>query len=334
MKKCVYQSELEQIRYTDPGRSALTDRLMSAQELEEAARRRSPWIRRIAAAAVAAALLVGSAMAIAGPLWERYFGPLDESQQAVIAQLSGDLPAVTSNGTVMTPLSAFGDQDFYYLLLEITAPEGTVLREYGEDEGYYQLFGDNPGENITLTSASGEELSMMPEFTWIDDNPSDNVLTAALLLWSMDETSFDDGTDKILHIPGLWVQSPDKIYTPILSGSWDFNIGGHIGESQTKTLDVSNAAIPHEFCGTLTLDFLRISSLGMRWRFHWSEPVEDVMPDAEIGVVLDDGTEVFISNTVGSGGEDWSESLGPFTAPIDLSRVTGVRWGSLVIPVN
>ena len=45
------------------------------------------------------------------PLWEEYFGPLDQGQQAVVESLSETLPdAVTSNGATMTPLAAFGGQ--------------------------------------------------------------------------------------------------------------------------------------------------------------------------------------------------------------------------------
>ena len=137
MDNSVYRSELDRVRYTAEGRTALADRLTRAQS-DERGRRSAGWPRKMMAAAIAAVVLVGTAAAAAGPLWERYFGRLDEGQQAVINNLSTapeTLPAVESNGTVMTPLAAFGDQDFYYLMLEIRAPEGTVLPDYGEDEG-------------------------------------------------------------------------------------------------------------------------------------------------------------------------------------------------------
>ena len=125
MEKRVLQTELEHVRFTLEGRKALTEALMRGEPV----RHSGSWVRRGIAAAVAAAVLVGSAVAAAGPLWSRYFGQLDREQQEIMETLSQTLPAAESNGTTMTPLAAFGDQDFYYLMLEIRAPEGTVDRK-------------------------------------------------------------------------------------------------------------------------------------------------------------------------------------------------------------
>jgi hypothetical protein len=334
MDKNAYQNELDQVHYTDSGRAQLTAQLMQAQWAEKKPARRFGWMRRGAAAAIAAVLLVGTAAAVGNSLWENYFGHLDEGQQTVIDQLSQDLPAVTSNGTVMKPLAAFGDREFYYLMLEIQAPEGTVLPAYSEDEGFYQLFGDRAEDFITLKAADGTDIAMVPSFSWIDEDPTDNILTAVIQLWSADGTQFNDGQDKILHIPGLWVQSPDKEYTPILTGSWEFNIGGHVGDSQTRQLDVTGVTTENDQCGALTLEKLEISSLGMYWRYSWSEPVEGVVPGAELTVVLDDGSTVSLSNSMGSFGENWSENSGYFATPIDVSHVTGIRWGDTLISMN
>ena len=155
MDKNVFRTELDRVSFTPAGREALTDALMRAGAAPPV-RRPVNWAKRGMAAALAAAALIGSAVA-AGTLWDQYFGHLDEDQQEVIETLSRELPAAESNGTTMTPLAAFGDQDFYYLMLEIRAPEGTVLPDYGEDEGFYQLFGDTLEEDITLTDAGGQD---------------------------------------------------------------------------------------------------------------------------------------------------------------------------------
>ena len=155
MDKNVFQSELNRVRYTPAGREALTEALMKGKAVP--VRRPIRWARMGLAAALAALVLAGSAVA-AGTLWERYFGRLDETQQEIVKTLSQELPAAEANGTTMTPLAAFGDQDFYYLMLEIRAPEGTVLPDYGEDEGYYQLFGDTLEERLTLTDSAGQDV--------------------------------------------------------------------------------------------------------------------------------------------------------------------------------
>ncbi len=336
MDNSVYRSELDRVRYTAEGRTALADRLMRAQS-DERGRRSAGWPRKMMAAAIAAVVLVGTAAAAAGPLWGRSFGRRDEGQQAVIDNLSTapeTLPAVESNGTVMTPLAAFGDQDFYYLMLEIRAPEGTVLPDYGEEEGYYQLFGDELGEKITLTDEDGQELPRYVEFEWMPRTGEENILTAVIRLWPAEGVDFSDGTDKVLHIPGLWVQSPDKEYTPVLTGGWDFNIGAHSGQVEVRELDVTGVTQGTEECGTLVLDALRLSPLGMRWKTHWTSPQEGIWPGAEIAVVMEDGREVSLDNTMGSCQENWSEDYGPFETPIDLNQVTAVRWGGVLIPVE
>lgn len=336
MDKNAFQTELDRVRFTPAGREALTEALMRAKSAP--CRRAGSWAKRGLAAALAAVVLVGSAVA-AGTLWDRYFGWLDEDQQAVIETLSQELPAAESNGTTMTPLAAFGDQDFYYLMLEIRAPEGTVLPDYREDEGYYQLFNPDTGENITLLDGAGNDIQGNLEFEWMPRTGDSQVLTAVIRLWPIEGVNFSDGTDKILHIPGLWVQSPDKIYTPVLSGGWDFNIGAHTGNAGSRTLDTTGVTVEDERFGTVTLDALRVSPLGLYYRSSWAHGAEDstlLSPPLEISVVMADGREIYLDSTMGSGRDDecWYESYGPFEAPIDLSKAVCVRWNGTEIPIS
>lgn len=332
MEQNAYKNELNQVAYTEAGRAALTEALLEARP---APHRRS-WTRKGFAALLAAVLLVGSVGAAAGPVWNHFFGALDEDQQAVIETLSQDLPAAESNGTTMTPLAAFGDQDFYYLLLEITPPEDTVLPNYGKDEGYYQLM-DGEGLGIRLKDGQGQELYNSVEYSWLERTSDREHLTAAIRIWPTESVDFSDGTDKILTIPGLWVQSPDKEYTPVLAGSWSFNIGAHTGGIQSRILDVSGVTVSKDYCDGLFLDALRISPLGVRLRYHWTglkDPV--IIPGAEISVVMDDGSEIQLSGSMGSFNDEecWNEEYGPFETPIDLSKAVAVRWGDAEIPVR
>ena len=334
MDKNAFRTELDRVSFTPAGREALTDALMRA-EAAPPVRRPVNWAKLGMAAALAAAALIGSAVA-AGTLWDQYFGRLDEDQQEVIETLSRELPAAESNGTTMTPLAAFGDQDFYYLMLEIRAPEGTVLPDYSEDEGYYQLFNPDTRESITLLDGAGNDIRGDLEFEWMPRAGDSQVLTAVIRLWPAEGVNFSDGTDKILHIPGLWVQSPDKIYTPVLSGSWDFNIGTGNGES--RSLDTTGVTVEDERFGTVTLDALRVSPLGLYYRSSWARGAEDntlLSPPLEISVVMADGKEIYLDNTVGSGRDDecWYESYGPFEAPIDLSKAVCVRWNGVEVPI-
>lgn len=122
MEQNVYRNELERLRFTEKGKAALTDALMAEQTAGES-RRHARWMKRGVAAALAAVLLVGTAAAVAGSLWENYFGSLDQGQQEVLESLSKGLPAaVTSNGATITPLDAFGAKGVLYLMLEVEAP--------------------------------------------------------------------------------------------------------------------------------------------------------------------------------------------------------------------
>ena len=55
---------------------------------------------------------------------------------------------------------------------------------------------------------------------------------------------------------------------------------------------------------------------------------------APLSVVMEDGSEVFLEDTVGSCGENWNEEYGPFETPIDLGKAVAVRWGTAEIPLN
>ena len=157
MDRNAYQSELDQVQFTEAGRSALTDALM-AEQAGPPVQHRSLWMKRGMAAVLAAVLLVGTAAAVTASLWDSFFGRLDPGEQAVVDTLSGGLPgAVSAGGAMMTPMAAFGMDGAFYLMLEIQAPEGTVLPPLDGENETYQLFGDDilNGEWLELREPDG-----------------------------------------------------------------------------------------------------------------------------------------------------------------------------------
>ena len=271
MEQNVYRSELERLRFTENGKSALTDALMA----EQAPRRhRSPWLKRGVAAALAAVLLVGTAAAVTMPLWEEYFGPLDQGQQAVVESLSETLPdAVTSNGATMTPLAAFGGQGALYLMLEVEAPAGTVLPTLGEDEQYWLSGGAEPQVRTRLETAEGrdvEDLSYAVGVTCLeDDDPTDNKISLVVNV-----TADGDLAGLTLRIPGLWKwEIADKsIFTPIFTGDFAFPISEDMGEESVVTLDVAGVTAQTPW-GPITMETLQLSPLGARWSYRIDEAV-------------------------------------------------------------
>lgn len=263
MEQNVYQSELERLGFTEAGKAELTDALMAEQA---AGKTRRPWLKRGVAAALAAVLLVGTAAAVTMPLWEDYFGPMDQGQQAVVERLSETLPdAVTSNGATMTPLAAFGGHGALYLMLEVEAPEGTILPALGEDEQYWLSGGVEPGVRTRLETADGrdvEDLSYAVGVTCLeDDDPTDNKISLVVNV-----TADGDLAGLTLRIPGLWKwEIADRsIFTPIFTGDFAFPISEDMGEDCVTTLDVAGVTAQTKW-GPVTLETLELSPLGLRW---------------------------------------------------------------------
>lgn len=348
MNEHAYRNELDRVSYTPEGRNDLTAALMHP---EYAAGGRK-WPRRWAAAAVAAALLVGTAAAASVSLWDRYFGPLTDEERSVVDSLSGELPAaITSNGTTMTPLSAFGDGTSFYLLLEVTAPEET---EFSPDENY-ALFGSgfDPDHRACLLEQDGtqtEGISYSIDASWMEVSETEqNRLTMVV---SVTASESIDG--KILHIPGLWLQE-----NAVVTGSWDFPLSAQMG---TGAVEVNAAGITTSWIGgTLTLETLRVSPLGLAMTYRY-DPEElqaleerapaqtdmvvtaedgsevpmmvEYIPTAPISLVLQDGSQIHEGSAF-MGGQDGLRTLSTtFERPVDLSIVEYILWGDTKIPLS
>ena len=362
MEQNVYRSELARLRFTERGRAELTDALMA----EQAAPRRSPWVKRGMAAVLAAVLLVGTAAAVTFPLWEDYFGPMDQGQQAVVEALSGTLPAaVTSNGATMTPLAAFGGQGALYLMLEVEAPEGTVLPALEGDTVYWLSGGAEPQVRTRLETAEGrevEDLSYSIGVTCLKDgDPTDNKIALVV-----DVTADGDLAGLTLRIPGLWKwEIGDKsIFAPIFTGDFAFPISEDMGEESVVTLDVAGVTAQTSW-GPITMETLEISPLGARWTYRIDEATAqaaqeaeqaameeppavtavdedgaatavqmEITPSAPLSLVLKDGTEISVAG--GFLGEEWGLQVcsGSFPAPMDLSQADHLLWGETRIPLN
>ena len=361
MEQNVYRSELDRVRFTEEGKSALTEALLAERAAPAEKRHRRPWMKRGVAAALAAVLLVGSAAAVTVSLWDGFFGELDPSEQAVVDTLSGDLPgAVSSNGAVMTPLAAFGEDGVFYLMLEIQAPEGTVLPVLDGERETYQLFGEDLlNEWLELLEPDGGDVdfSYSTEPTWLaDKDPTDNVVQVVVSILADGELE-----GKVLHIPGLWKQTEAKMYTEIFSGDFDFTLSGGLAEGSLWEVDVTGITAQSPY-SPLTLDHLELSPLGLRWGYHYDEAAAQaaweaetgsgdaalvtadggealefsdmVTPDAELLLVLKDGTTVDLANGFGESGDGWVEQSGFFTRPVDLTQAEHLLWGDTEIPLN
>lgn len=91
MEQNVYRSELDRVRFTEEGKSALTEALLIERAAPAEKRGRGPWMKRGVAAALAAVLLVGSAAAVTvSQGWLHFFTSEEEILQAAMVEVEGD----------------------------------------------------------------------------------------------------------------------------------------------------------------------------------------------------------------------------------------------------
>ena len=306
-----------------------TDAPLSASRIKELtmgkigkkhAGRRRFSARVLLVAVIGAALLCGSALAIAyalgaGDWFQEYFtradAPLSNAQVAVIDQIGttsddarNPLPApVTSNGATITPVAALADENMYYLRLRVEAPAGVFLPDLGEGEGYYHLSAPSEGQSIHLICPDGSYESFgysLSTDVLSDADPADNVKDFVLRFTARGsaDMAFNDGVSKLLTIHGLWVQGEDKEYTPLFTGEFSFDIGLSF-ESRTVELDCAGLSrsytIPfYEYTYTDTLHSLVLSPLSLSYSFTTdlvhNSVVESSLSRMNVKIVLKDGT--------------------------------------------
>lgn len=330
-------------------------------------------VRLLAAAAIVAAL-TASALAVnyaigAGGLMQDFFakdgGPLSTGQIENLDQVGQTFEGgVTDNGATITPVAALADENCYYLRLRVEAPEGTVLPDLDPDkDGFYQLSGRNwPEEKLTFTSETGEDirghgfiLEWQP-----DSDPTDNVKEVVIRFTAQgtEPMAFNKQDGRILTIHGLWIQSPDKGYTPVFTGNFVLDVGGHF-ERRTLALDCGGVDYTDEtgLGYTTWLDRVELSPLSISVWFR-----DNVRPDQKsdvcigpgvpggLEIVLKDGTVAFSTVTwwqedvqalgwdaatmLADGPVNDRNGYGPFDQPLDLDQVDYIKFGDHIIPVN
>ena len=216
--------------------------------------------RLLVAAAVAAAFTVSALAAgrllggeLFGDVFSRGNDSLTPGQMETIDRLvqtfegqDGAAPAaVTDNGASITPLAALADGNIYYLRLRVEAPEGTALPDldWERDGACYQLFGPEAADRLTLEPAQGaypaDAFGYQLDFRPLPDSePNDNVKEFVVQFTNLsdDGIALNDGVSKQLTIHGLWTQDSDKVYTPIFTGEFAFDIGLNF---QSQLLDLA-----------------------------------------------------------------------------------------------
>ena len=275
------------------------------QMVQEAGRKKHRPTRRMLGVLLAAALAVcavaGGAVAsvnhvraadLLGSLIRREEReePLTEAEKQRLEDISatadteggeGVLPSVTSNGTTMTPLAVIYDGHKLFLQLRIEAPEDIVFEDLGEGYCYH----------LTSTDPETGGYGYFPdsEAGWGGGTRSAQCSETEpnVLILTLDYTFWDGEGPSVMHIDGLALEDPDKDYTQILTGSWEFELGA---VDQVEAITYPTNKLSYECYlppvesdtdvfqdwpgGTITVTFdsdVEVTPLGVYSRWHYNE---------------------------------------------------------------
>ena len=284
-----------------------------------------------------------------------YFGDLTAEQKQLMEEMgTTDMQPVTSNGTTITPLAVYGDAYNYYIRLLVQAPEGTVLRiPDSQTEGVYlKLVGTE--ENGILETSDYDFGGVGYSVEWEDSTPGDNTLEGVVYMGSqmlsddaaqrVGETRmrFDDGQPKWLHITRFVLGVGDEYTETVLEGDWRFALPDLSEQAAPIEVDASGLTVESTQPGRMIyLDAFRISSTYIQVKYD-SDSIDDFdappcEPEGGWALVLDDGAEVAGDDSDVCGGSYNNSHVDlyyRFAAPIDVTQVDHIRFGTLEIPVK
>ena len=343
MDKNAYRSELERVRWTDPGREALADRLMEAQAAREGCpaerHRRFRWTKGAAAAAVAAVVLVGSAVAAVGlprsltdwfaREWEDETGTVMNENHAVLIDRLTQAVGVsdTHDGVTVTLDSLTRGSSGAWLLLNISGVE-----DGGEEPcGFERMdltFSPDPDSTKT-PGGYGLEVKLAGK--------AEDGLYRVLLHYDINligEDSLLKGYEGTLLLRDLCLGGE-----LVQKGAWKLRFS--LEAAENTVLCLNSVRVPAVEMDTreaeeTELRNVQVSATDIRYTQLGEE---QTLEPVRVVLVLKDGTEV----AAGSGGARWTAEKGNggewasvycWRQPVDLAQAVSLRWGDVEIPVN
>lgn len=317
------------------------------QNEPQASRVRKPAMVILAAAAAAALTMTAFAayQFLIADQFGGYFGELTNDQAEVMEQIgTGEMPACTANGTTLTPLTAIGDESQCYMKFRLEAPEGTEWPETEEEWKALHIFAPTAEDWYSIADENGEDIPVYSEIEWIDAAPGDQTVEFIVRFSSdMDSPAhFNDGKSKILTIPGIWREEPDKEYTKLLEGPWSFDIGFY-GAAAEVSLDVDGLPVTCTVDGveqeeegvSITLRAMRISPLALTYTCDFTSPDPNMVPGpGDIQIVMKDGSTVETLGGQGSFSDSYFAEQSIIQAPVDLEKVDYIQFGNQQIKMG
>lgn len=353
---CDYLAGLETKTFSSPKKEI--DRTYRAVMKKAGLNRKAPKTKRIgrvcliAAAAVACTAVTAAAAGFnVGGLFRGYFergtqaaagapesaASLTRSQIMVLDKSGRPVNrSVTDNGTTITVKAAVADKNSAYILLDVTAPEGTILDrdDYGFEEMSIDLHdADEKGKNWNSVLCDQK-----------DENTRDNKKTYVLRINS---SGLDlQGREIGLSLTNLSTLREDGLtydYDYAAKGSWkfDFKLGGG---TDPKKLTVKRTA---HYIGTnltknatleCTVETVSLSALSATVDFSGGNLLDSHnYPEIPgyMTIQYRDGTKITTThNGPGHGDKQNYTTSYAFDAPIDVDSISSVTIGDLTVPVS
>lgn len=316
-------------------------------------KRKAPKVKRIgrvcliAAAAVTCTAVTAAAAGFnVGELFRGYFerdsrnasgsaASLTQSQILVLDKSGKPVgQSVTDNGTTITVKAAVCDKNSAYILLDVTAPEGTILDrgDYGFEEMSIDFHDtDNKGKGLNWVLCDQK-----------DENTRDNKKAYVL---HINSSGLDlQGREIGLSMKNLSTLREDgSTYDYAAKGSWkfDFKLGDG---TDPKKLTVKKTA---HYIGTnltknaaleCTVETVSLSALSATVDFSgsnlWDSHNYPEIP-GYMTIQYRDGTKVTTThNGPGHGDKQNYTTSYLFDAPIDIDSISSVTIGDLTVPVS
>jgi hypothetical protein len=283
---------------------------------------------RVAAIAAAIMLLTVSVLAADvalndGALFGNFFGTsLSGKQIQVIDDIGRTFgESITSNGTTITPIRAVADKDHYFLHLRVEAPEGVVLPDVSEEDGYYYDFQNSKSYYYNVngskfphdserrmklqyeTDMYGQSLGFMSfnhgVSTLFDEDPTDNVKEFVIRLHSeSNSVSFNGPSQKYLTFYGLYIQRwGHEDGRELLRGVFNISIGLNDENREDAKLEIDAGDISYyneENDFTTTLHKITITPLTITLDYTCTDPNNKYIfgKGGPIQMVMKDGSTV------------------------------------------
>ena len=217
-----YRDELEELRFSPEEKAALT-RCLTAGRSETKRRMRLPYRGMVAGVAVVSLLLgAAGAASLAGvsPAFREFFGITDQVQAEQLGAEQLDLIFADQNGSgaSITVKEVVKDQERVYVLMDFTAPKGTVFPVPEETaDGRNFWLGEEEGDCSVAFYGDEDCTQRVDPRSWgwgfqaVEDPDTTDQVIPMMLQITADETLPEEASWlRVAHLSNLWALENGK----------------------------------------------------------------------------------------------------------------------------